>query len=533
MCKFIFVVGGVYSGTGKGIATASLGLLLKLRNLKVQIAKFDPYLNTDAGILAPREHGETFVLDDGKEVDLDLGSYERITGIQMSSKNIYTSGTLYKELIEEQENGKYLGKSIQIIPHVTDKIQNRLIELGEGKDVVFAEIGGTVGDIESSQYYEAIRQFKQKKGDDVMIVMVAPILWVSTIQEFKTKPLQNSVKELQRHGLQPDILLCRVDKIIPDVILDKISSLTNVPREYIFDSPDVNTIYQVPIEFYNRHLDDIIVDKFRLKRSVCQINKYKELVEKNEKVNLDYVNIGIICKYDNLEAYLSLKEAIFHAKVFNQVNVNINWISALDIEKNIVNLKDLNLHGIIVPGGFDSKGILGKIKAIKYCRENKIPFLGICLGLQCAVIEFARNVLNLQADSLEFDKNTQHPVVNFVKGQENIEKFAGTMRLGSYDCRLTKDSLAFEAYEKETIFERHRHRYEVNSLYKEQFEKNGFKVSGINPQTNLIEIMELDTKIHPFFVGIQAHPEFKSTLLDPSPLFKNLIKKSVEVKNGI
>lgn len=532
MAKFVFVVGGVYSGTGKGIATASLGMLLKSRNLKVQITKFDPYLNTDAGILAPREHGETFVLEDGKEVDLDLGSYERITGIEMSSKNIYTSGTLYKELIQEQEEGKYLGKSIQIVPHVTDKIQNRLIELGKGNDVVFAEIGGTVGDIESSQFYEAIRQFKQRMGDDVLIIMVAPILWVSTIEEFKTKPLQNSVKELQRNGLQPDLLLCRVDRQIPEVVLDKISSLTNVPRENIFDSPDVSSIYQVPIEFYNRHLDDIIVDRFRLKRNVCQIHEYKQLIENSNKFDKS-INLGIICKYDNLEAYVSLKEAIYHAKVSLNVGVNIKWISALDVESEDFDFSKENLDAIIVPGGFDSRGVEGKIKSIKYSRENGVPFLGICLGLQCAVIEVARNVGSLDANSIEFDKDTPDPVINYVKGQEDLKKFAGTMRLGSYECVLKKDTIAYESYEKELITERHRHRYEVNSSYEDLLGEFGLIVSGTNPQTGLIEIMELDRKIHPFFVGIQAHPEFKSKLLEPSPLFKNLIKTAVGKRYGI
>lgn len=532
MAKFVFVVGGVYSGTGKGIATASLGMLLKSRNLKVQITKFDPYLNTDAGILAPREHGETFVLEDGKEVDLDLGSYERITGIEMSSKNIYTSGTLYKELIQEQEEGKYLGKSIQIIPHVTDKIQNRLIELGKDNDVVFAEIGGTVGDIESSQFYEAIRQFKQRMGDDVLIIMVAPILWVSTIEEFKTKPLQNSVKELQRNGLQPDILLCRVDREVPDSVLDKISSLTNVPRENIFDSPDVSSIYQVPIEFYNRHLDDIIVDRFRLKRNVCQIHKYKELIENSLKFE-EFITLGIVCKYDNLEAYVSLKEAIYHAKIALNTDVHIKWISAIDLESDDFDLQKENLDAIIVPGGFDARGIEGKIKAITYARENKIPFLGICLGLQCAVIEFARNVCSLNANSIEFDKNTENPVINYVKGQEDLKKFTGTMRLGSYECVLNKNTIAYESYGKELITERHRHRYEVNSSYKDLYEEFGFIISGVNPGSGLIEIMELEKKIHPFFVGIQAHPEFKSKITTPSPLFKSLIQEAIRKRYGI
>jgi CTP synthase len=534
MAKYIVVVGGVLSGIGKGVASASLGLLMKLRGQKIQIVKFDPYLNVNAGILAPREHGECFLCDDGTETDLDLGHYYRIAGVDTSSKNIYTSGTLYKEIIQEQEDGKWLGSTIQIIPHITDKIQNRLETLGNDSDIVVAEIGGTVGDIESGHFYEAIRQFKQKHRDDVIIVLVAPILWVQTIKEFKTKPLQNSVKELQRYGLQPDILLCRVDRKVPDVFLEKISNLTNVARENVFDAPDVSSIYEVPIEFYNRHIDDLINDQFRLKRTSCRIFKYKELVEKNKNPNIPVVNIGVFGKYDNAsEAYMSLKESLFHAGLFNDVKVNIEWVNSEDIEKGNVILSDLKLDGAIVPGGFDKRGVEGKIQAIKYVRENKIPFLGICLGLQCAVIEFARNVCNLEdANSLEFNKSTTSPVVHFVEGQENLKRKSANMRLGAYDCELEKNSLAYEIYGKKLISERHRHRYEVNSEFKKLFEDNGLKVSGVNPEKNLIEIMELNRDIHPYFIGTQAHPEFKSQVQLPAPLFRGLVS-SAKIKAGI
>lgn len=357
MCKYLIVVGGVISGTGKGVSAASIGLLLKQRGHNITLIKFDPYLNTNAGILAPREHGECFLCDDGSETDLDLGHYERIAGINVSKMNICTSGNLYKELIEDQESGTYLGQTVQMIPHLTDKIQQRLIDLGKDKDVVIVEIGGTVGDSESYGFFEAVRQFKQKLKDDVLIAMVAPILWVNTIKEFKSKPLQNSVKDLQKHGLQPDVIFCRVDRPVPDKILNKVSMLTNVKRECIFDAPDVSSIYQVPLEFYDRHVDDLFVDLFRLSRSACRIHKYREVVEKYTSNDLPQLDIGVFGKYDNCdEAYMSLKEAVIHAGIANDVKVNIKWIKAEDLEK----YKDLrglgkhfeNLDGIIVPGGF-------------------------------------------------------------------------------------------------------------------------------------------------------------------------------------
>lgn len=536
MCKYITVLGGVISGTGKGIAAASIGFLLSSRGLKVQPIKFDPYFNTNAGVLAPREHGECFLCDDGSETDLDLGHYERIIGTEVSHRNILTSGTLYKELLTEEEEGKYLGQTVQVIPHLTDKIQDRLTQLGKESDIVICEIGGTVGDLESGPYLEAIRQFKQKNWDDVLVVLVAPILWIPTIKEFKTKPFQNSVKELQSFGLQPDILLCRIDREIPAKMLDKIAHLTNVPREAVFDAPDVNTIYQVPIEFYERHIDDLIVDKFHLKRNGCRIHKYRELVEKYVgNVDMPTVNVAIVGKYDNCdEAYLSLKEALYHAAVANEVKVDIKWIDA----KSMDEAKDMrgvwkyfeNTHGVIVPGGFDSKGTEGKIKAIKYVREKKIPFLGICLGLQCAVIEIARNLCGLEdANSVEFNKDTKNPVIHFVEGQENIKKKSGTMRLGAYDCEiLDKESIAYDLYKKKLISERHRHRYEVNDAYALVLGEALFNITGMSPGSKLVEIMELHKNVHPFFIGTQAHPEFKSRLGSPAPLFDGLIKAAIK-----
>ena len=538
MAKYIVVCGGVISGTGKGVSIASLGLLLALRGLKVVPIKFDPYLNTNAGVLAPREHGEVFLCDDGSETDLDLGTYERIINCQVSSKNILTSGTVYKEIIEEQDQGKYLGQTVQIVPHVTDKIIGRLLDLGKDADIVLVEIGGTVGDAESYTFLEAVRQFKQRNWNDVLITLVAPVLWVPTIKEFKTKPLQQAVQCMQSNGLQPEVLFCRTDRDIPKGILEKISNLTNVSRSSVFEAPDVKSVYQVPIEFYNRHVDDLVIDKFHLTRNGVRIHKYRDLVEKYvNSDDLQTVRIAVLNKYDNCdEAYLSLKEAIFHAAVAKNVKAEIVWINADEVEacrdlKCVAKLVE-NIDGMIVPGGFDVRGVEGKIKGIKYVRENKVPFLGICLGLQCAVIEFARFVGWEDATSEEFNTNTKHPVVHYIPGQEKITKKSGTMRLGSYSCELAKDSIAYEWYKKKIIHERHRHRYEVNNelVSLESFKNKGFHVTGRNPDTGLIEIMELERSIHPYFVGTQAHPELKSRLMGASPLFVGLIENSLKKK---
>lgn len=530
-CKFIVVVGGVYSGTGKGISAASLGLLLKMRGAKVTLIKCDPYLNVNAGTMNPRQHGEVFLCDDGSETDLDLGHYERLAGITVSKNNIFTSGTLYKEILEEEEQGKFLGDTVQIVPHVTDKIQQRLVEVSKDMDFVIVEIGGTVGDFESGCFYESISQFKHRNPDGVMVVMVAPIIWNETVKEFKTKPLQNSIRSLRHDGLSPEMLLCRCDREIPTHILDKVSKLTGVPRVAVFEAPDVKTIYQVPIEFFDRHIDDLVADRFHLPRRGVRIHKYRDLVEKYiNGHDLSHVTIGIVGKYENCdEAYISLKEALTHAAVQNNVKVSIKWISAKDLESEDGEKELEGISGIIVPGGFDSRGVEGKIKAIRYCRENKVPFLGICLGLQCAVIEFARNVMNMKsATSQEFDNGCEIPVIHFVEGQKSNIKKSGTMRLGAYDCELEKDSLVRDLYKKKLISERHRHRYEVNPEFIEGYAENGFVVSGRNPQSGLIEMMEIKREIHPFFIGTQSHPEFKSRLQEPAALFDGLIKATLK-----
>lgn len=529
--KYLFVVGGVYSGCGKGLGAAAIAKLLLMRGVKVNLIKCDPYYNTNAGTMNPRQHGEVFLCDDGSETDLDLGHYERLTGINMSHKNIFTNGTLSDEIREAEKRGDYLGQTVQVVPHVTGLIKRKFIEAAEGFDVLIAEIGGTVGDDESAAMYEAIASFKYKNPDDVMIAMVAPICPNNTVKELKTKPLQNAVRALRSTGLQCDMLLCRCDQPVPDELLDKIAELTYVSRKAVFFAPDVTNIYQVPIEFYDRNVDDLIVDRFRVKRDGINLKKYRNLVEKyGDGKHLPTVEIGIVGKYENHdEAYISLKEALTHSAVANNVKLKIKWLDAEELEFSKEKMLE-NLQGIVVPGGFDIRGVEGKIRAITFCRENNIPFLGICLGLQCAVIEFARNVLGLEgATSQEFETNTKIPVVHFVAGQSADIKKSGTMRLGAYECELEKDTVVRELYKKKLITERHRHRLEVNNEFLDRYAERGFLVSGKNPQSNLVEMMELKRELHPFFVGTQAHPEFKSRLGESAPLFDGLVKAAVKM----
>lgn len=529
--KYVFVVGGVYSGTGKGIAAASIALLMKMRGLKVQIAKFDPYLNLNAGTMSPGQHGECYLCNDGSETDLDLGHYERITGIEVSSINILTGGSLYSNILADEEEGKYLGQTVQMIPHVTNKLIERFEMLGQDADIVFAEIGGTVGDMESASFMEAVKMFKLNHWEDTIVCMVAPILWVPILQEFKTKPLQNAVRQLNSFGIPCDMLLARPmgGPPLPQDILDKVAGLCGINRSCVFDAPDVKSLYQVPLEMRDRHVDDLVMDKFHLPRNGISKEYYKYRSQVGKYVNADEMNdltIGIVGKYDNAEeAYISLKEALYHAGVAENVRVRRKWVPAEELTHRGRAKHWLgDCDGVIVPGGFDKRGVDGKMMAIRYCRENKVPFLGICLGLQCAVIEFARNVCNvLNATSQEFDKDATSPVIHFVEGQEAIRKKCGTMRLGAFSCEISPDSLAHSLYKKKVISERHRHRYEVNAKYCDLITENGFFVSGRHSQTGLVEIMELRQDIHPFFIGTQAHPEFKSRLGSPAPLFQGLI----------
>jgi CTP synthase len=522
------------SGIGKGIVAASTALLMKSRSHSVEYIKFDPYLSIDAGCLSPNEHGETFVLDDSKECDLDLGHVERLSSLNLTKDNICTSGTLFKELIEEQERGDYLGQTINN-SFIVNKIIDRFEKLGSRSEIVIAEIGGTVDESESTVFLEAVSRMKQKYRNNCLVVLVAPVLWMDTIKEFKTKPLQRGVRDVQSFGIIPDILVCRSGKEIPKNILEKISNSTGIHGDNILIGLDTPVIYSVPIQLYEQNYDDIIADKLGLKRNHCKIQKYKDIVEKyTQAEDFDTINIGIVSKYENRdEAYLSIKEALTHAAMSCNVKVQIHWIKADELEKykdmRGINKHFENINGIIIAPGFDSRGIEGKIKAIQYAREKKVPLLGICLGLQLAVVEFARNVCDMEnANSMEFNKDTPYPVIHYMEGQEDIKKKQGTMRLGSYDCELKKDSLAFQVYGTKLIKERHRHRLEVNQQYLERYANNGFNVSGINPDTGLVEMMELDIKLHPYFLLTQAHPEYKSRLVNAAPLFKGLIVAAID-----
>lgn len=537
-CKYIIVSGGVISGIGKGISAAAIALLLKMRGERVKILKFDPYLNRSASLLGPYQHGETWVCDDGSETDLDLGHYYRITGVETTGDNICTAGKLYSEILEEEVEGKYMGQTVQIMPHMTDKILDKLAFLGRDADVVVCEIGGTVGDLESGVFFEAVRQLKQRAPQDTLLVHVAPILWINTIQEFKTKPLQNSVRDLQRVGITPDILLCRVDRPVPEKLLEKVSQFTHVPKDSVFDAPDVASIYEVPITFYDRHIDDLIADRFHLRRNGVRIHHWRQLVERISNPDLPVVTVGVFGKYAQMQdAYLSLKEAIGHAGAENGVRIDIRWVEAERLEeystvRGVQKFFD-GLDAVIVPGGFDSRGVEGKIKAIQYARERKIPFLGICLGLQCAVIEYARNVCGIaDANSVEFQKPEQAitPVIHFVAGMEHLRKKGGTLRLGAYDCVLGKGTVAHSIYKRRTISERHRHRYEVNQELVQRLTDRGLVVSGTNPGSGLVEMVELSD--HPFFVGCQFHPEFQSRLDAAHPLFVSLIQAAQRGRTG-
>lgn len=527
MTKYIVISGGVYSGQGKGMACASLALLLKQHNLSVTCLKLDGYLNTNASCINPKEHGELFIGDDGIEADLDLGTYERIGGINISRKNICTSGTIYQELRDAQDH-ELMGKTIQVVPHFSQKVIDKIHDAAKDHDICLIELGGCVGDIECAGFYEAIRQFKQLHQQNCLVGMLAPILWINSIQEFKTKPLQRAVKDLQSNGLQPDFLFCRSEKQVPEQILEKVSNLTNVHRDAVFDLPDVDNVYKIPLEFYNRKVDSFFIDMFSLIRTPCKIHQYKELVEKPLK---KHVHIGVVGKYENSEeAYVSIKHSLYHAGVANSVDVKIIWLYAEKLEQEDQNewQKLKNCDGIIVPGGFDKRGVEGKISAIWYARENKMPFLGICLGLQCAVIDFAQNVLMLEdANSEEFAK-CKNQVIHYVEGQKDVKQKSGTMRLGAYTCRLQKGSKSRELYGEKFITERHRHRLEVNGKYIKDFGEKGFKVTGRNPDNGLVEIMELED--HPYFIGCQFHPEFKSRIDNPAPLFNGLIKAACPVK---
>ena len=529
--KYIFVTGGVSSSLGKGIIAASLAKLLQAQNYRVTIQKLDPYLNIDPGTLNPYEHGECFVTDDGAETDLDLGHYERFLNVKTSQANNVTTGRIYQNVIEKERKGDFLGKTVQVIPHITNEIKDRILSLGRNKDfdIIITEIGGTVGDIESLPYIESVRQLKWELGEEnSLVIHLTLIPYLSAAAELKTKPTQHSVKTLMESGVNADIIVCRTEHKLSNAIKNKIALFCNVQNEAVIESIDAETIYDVPILMQKERLDKVVLKKLGLSTvKSSKMDRWKVFLDKLKNTK-KIVNIGLVGKYVELQdSYKSIIESLTHAGVANEVKVNIISIHSESINDN--NLRELlvNLNGIIVAPGFGERGIEGKIKAIRYSRENHIPFLGICLGMQMAVIEYGRNVLKLEdVNSTEMKEDCKNPIISLMENQKSIINKGGTMRLGAWDCQLFKNSKTEKIYNKKIISERHRHRYELNNKYLEQLNKGDFVPSGINPETNLVEIIE--HKEHPWFIGVQFHPEYSSTVLKPHPLFKSFINSSIE-----
>jgi CTP synthase len=531
MAKFIFITGGVISSLGKGIASASIGKILESRGLKVTVMKCDPYLNVDPGTMNPFQHGEVYVTDDGAETDLDLGHYERFTTAKLTRFNNITTGQVYNTVINRERKGDYLGKTIQVIPHITDEIKNRIKKVAQVSeaDIVIVEVGGTVGDIESLPYLEAARQFRLDMGyDNVLYIHLTLVPYIKAADELKTKPSQHSVGTLREIGIQPDILICRTEKPLTDAIKEKISLFCNVKKEAVIEAKDAQTIYQIPLEFKNQILDEIILGHFHLICKYSQLEDWEKNVVNKVLNPRDRVTIALVGKYITLQdAYKSIYESLIHAGIANDAKVEIRKIDSEDLQKQGPDKLLEGVCGILVPGGFGYRGIEGKISAVRFARENNIPFLGLCLGMQCAVIEFARYVCGLKdANSTEFKANNKNPVICLLEEQEKILNLGGTMRLGAYPCSLKKNTLASKLYRKSRVEERHRHRFEFNNKYRSLLEKKGMVFSGLYPKGNLVEIIEL--KKHPFFIAVQFHPEFKSKPDHPHPLFKGFIKAALE-----
>ena len=525
MAKHIFVTGGVVSSLGKGITAASLGRLLKSRGFKVTIQKLDPYLNVDPGTMSPFQHGEVFVTDDGTETDLDLGHYERFIDENLGKDSNVTAGQIYWSIVTKERRGEFLGGTVQVIPHVTNEIKQRILNLAtnDDKHIVITEVGGTVGDIESLPFLEAIRQFKKDVGkENVLHIHVTLVPYLESSSELKTKPTQHSVKELRSIGIQPDIIVARCDRPIDVSIKRKIGLFCDIEPASVITAIDADNLYVIPLKLHEEGLDDIVVDRLKLKNGTTDLSEWQGLVERIRRVE-NKVKIGLVGKYVQLpDAYLSVVEALKHGGYFNNTDVEIVWVDAETVSQEEVERQLASVDGILVPGGFGIRGIEGKIHAIRFARENKLPFLGVCLGLQCAVVEFARNVVGLEgANSSEFDPETPHPVIDLLPEQKTVEDMGGTMRLGAYPCKITKDSYAYRAYGATDIEERHRHRYEVNSEYIEALVKAGLVLSGLSPDGRLVEIVEI--KDHPWFVGTQFHPEFKSRPNRPQPLFRDFV----------
>lgn len=527
--KYIFVTGGVTSSLGKGIISASLAKLLQARGNTVTIQKLDPYINVDPGTLNPYEHGECYVTDDGAETDLDLGHYERFLNVPTSQANNVTTGRIYQSVIEKERKGEFLGKTVQVIPHITDEIKNRVKLLGKTGQFqyVITEIGGTVGDIESLPYIEAVRQLKWELGQDCTVIHLTLVPYLSTTGELKTKPTQHSVKLLLEYGVQPDVLVCRTEHPINKDIRKKLALFCNVAPDAVIEAIDASTIYEVPLLMEKEKLDVIVLKKLGIEvHEEPKLENWKNFLSHFHNPHKE-VKIGLIGKYVELkDSYKSISEAFIHAGALNDCKVNLEWIHSESLTEENISEKLRGLKGVLVAPGFGNRGIEGKIAAIKYVRENNIPFLGICLGMQCAVIEFARNVLGLKdAHSREMNPATSSPVIDLLENQKSISHMGGTMRLGAYPCELEEGTLAAKIYNSKNIFERHRHRYEFNNEYKKQFIEAGMVLSGVNPDAGLVEIVELPH--HPFYIGVQFHPEYKSTVENPHPLFVSFVKAAL------
>lgn len=525
----MFVTGGVVSSIGKGIVAASLGRLLKSRDYSVSILKLDPYINVDPGTMSPFQHGEVFVTEDGAETDLDLGHYERFTDTSMSCLNSVTQGSIYQAVLNKERRGDYQGGTVQVIPHITNEIKERIKRVAKNTnpDVVITEIGGTVGDIESQPFLEAIRQFRKEVGrNNVLYIHVTLVPWINAAGEMKTKPTQHSVKELRSIGIQPDILVCRCDRPLPAGLKEKMSEFCDVPAHCVITAPDANSIYEVPLILEREGLAEQALDLLKLDPRQPDLSQWQTLVERLYGGGKP-INIAIVGKYVRLsDAYLSVIEAIKHAAIAYEADVNLSWVNSEDIEAYGPEKFLNDVQGVLVPGGFGIRGVDGKITAIQYAREQQIPFLGLCLGMQCAAIEWARHVAKLEdGNSAEFDPDTKNPIINLLPEQQDVVDLGGTMRLGLYPCRLIPDTLAASVYQKEVIYERHRHRYEFNNAYRNLFIETGYVVSGTSPDGRLVEIIELPS--HPFFIATQFHPEFQSRPSNPHPLFKGFIQAAL------
>ena len=528
MAKYIFVTGGVVSSLGKGIAASSIGCLLESRGLRVSLQKFDPYLNVDPGTLSPFQHGEVFVTDDGAETDLDLGHYERFTHSRLTQANNVTSGRIYEQIIQRERRGDYLGKTVQVIPHVTNEIKGAIKRISADVDVVIVEIGGTVGDIESLPFLEAIRQMRHELGrDNSIFVHVTLVPWIAAAQELKTKPTQHSVKELRAIGIQPDILLCRSERFLPKDVKEKIALFCDVDAEAVITARDVKSVYEVPLVFAGESVDEIVLQRLKLDAGSRELSRWSEMLDRMQNP-VDEVSIGLVGKYVEYEdSYKSLKEALLHGGLAHRLKVNIHWIEAEGVTPANAGQTLEEFDGILVPGGFGKRGIDGMIHAIQFAREQKVPYFGICLGMQTMVIEYARNVCGLErADSTEFDPATPHRVIFKLRELKGVDELGGTMRLGAWPCVLAEDSFARRAYGVREISERHRHRYEFNREYEETLKASGLKITGETPDLTYVEICEIAD--HPWYLGCQFHPEFKSKPLEPHPLFRAFIGAAYE-----